>query len=199
MKETIPLEVDKLSNLHDLGIGKVSAAIGVFDGIHLGHRAILSEIIKASEKNNSTPIVITFYPHPRQVLGIDENIKFLRSPQDKLAVLGSLGIKAVVTVNFTNEIANMKPEEFIDYLIGDSLSKLVAVCVGRRWRFGTGATGSVHVLKEIAQKKNFEVFPVNEIHLPCGRVSSSAIRKALSDGNLELAREMLVDKDYLPN
>lgn len=197
MKETIPLEVDKLSKLHDFGIDKVSAAIGVFDGIHLGHRAILGEIIKASEKNNSTPIVITFYPHPRQVLGMDENIKFLRSPQQKLAILGSLGIKAVVTVNFTKEIASMKPEEFIDYLIGDSLSKLTAVCVGRKWRFGTGAMGSVHVLKEIAQKKGFEVFPVNEVHLETGRVSSSAIRQALLVGNLGLAREMLADKEYL--
>lgn len=199
MTENIPLEVDKLSKLHDFGIDKVSAAIGVFDGIHLGHRAILSEIVKASEKNNSTPIVITFSPHPRQVLGIDKNIKFLRSQQQKLAILGSLGIKAVVTINFTTEIASMKPEKFINYLIGDSLSKLTAVYVGRRWRFGAGAIGTVHVLKDIAKEKGFEVFPVNEVHLDCGRVSSSAIRQALSDGNLELAREMLADKEYLSN
>ncbi len=198
MNEIIPLEVDKLNKLHDLGIERVSAAIGVFDGIHLGHRAILSEVIKLSESSNSVPIVITFSPHPRQVLEIDKNIKFLRYPQQKLNILGSLGIKAVVTVKFTKEIANMKPEEFVDYLIGNGMPRLVGVCVGRRWRFGAGTMGTVHVLKEIAQRKGFEVCPVNEVHIESGRVSSSAIRQALSIGNIDLAREMLADKEYLP-
>lgn len=198
MKENIPFEVNKLSKLHDFGINKVSAAIGVFDGIHLGHRAILSEVIRISEKNGSTPIVITFFPHPRLLLGIDKSIKFLRTPEQKLNILKSLGIKAVVTVAFTNEIASMTPEEFITYLIGDSATRLNAVCVGRKWRFGGGAMGTVHVLKDIAQKRGFEVFPVNEVHIQCGRVSSSAIRQALALGNLLLAREMLADQEYLP-
>lgn len=198
MINSIPLEVNKLSKLNDYGIDNVSAAIGVFDGIHLGHRAIIEELLQISSKNSSYPIVITFSPHPRQVLCIDNNIQLLRSPQKKLEILGSLGIKAVVTINFTHEIASMQPDEFIDYLLGNNLCKLKAVCVGRRWRFGKGAIGTVHVLKEIALSRNFEVFPVNEVHIDCGRVSSSAIRQALRSENLDLARKMLSDDTYLP-
>ncbi|HBM15719.1 MAG TPA: hypothetical protein DD381_05155 [Lentisphaeria bacterium] len=196
MENQVPIEVKSLGTLYDSGISSVSAAIGVFDGIHLGHRAIISKLLEVSSENNSVPIVITFYPHPRELIGIEHNIRFLRSPEDKLKTLGSLGVKAVVTIHFTKEIASMSPEQFIGHLTDKSLCKLKAVCVGRRWRFGSGALGTVHVLMDIAAKKGFEVFPVNEVHLECGRVSSSAVRKALAENNISLARRMLSDPAY---
>jgi len=198
MENKTPVEVNSLSKLHDFGIASASAAIGVFDGVHLGHRAIISKLLEISAKNNSTPIVITFSPHPREFIWIEKNIHFLRNHEDKLRILGSLGVKAVVTINFTEEIASMSPEKFIDHLTEASLCKLKAVCVGRKWRFGSGALGTVHVLMNIASKKGFEVFPVNEVHIECGRVSSSAIRKALIENNIMLVRRMLSDSSYAP-
>ena len=102
----MPIEVSKLDELEQFGITKIVAAIGVFDGIHLGHREIIKELIKMSDEQSAAPVVITFFPHPRRVLYPDKPLRFLRTPAKKAKILGDLGIKAIVTVPFTLEFCS---------------------------------------------------------------------------------------------
>jgi len=191
MKYSTPLEVSELSYLKKFGINNIVAAIGVFDGIHLGHRAIITKLLAAAEEYDASPVIITFHPHPRHFLVQESTLKLLRSQESKVNLLGQLGVKAVVTVNFTQEISIMSPEQFIDYLINDKSVKLNAICVGENWKFGAEAEGDVKLLEELSEKKDFKLYPVKQVFCDGIPVSSTRIRKELTSAKFDIAYKML--------
>jgi FAD synthase len=191
MKYSAPVEVNELNCLEKFGFNNIVAAIGVFDGIHLGHRAIISRLLVAAEEYDAVPVVITFHPHPRHFLIQESTLKLLRSQKSKVELLGQLGIKAVVTVNFTEKISGMPPEQFVDYLIKDNNIKLKAICVGENWKFGAEAKGDVKLLERLAEKKGFKLYSVEQVFLDGILVSSTRIRKELTSARFDIAYKML--------
>jgi riboflavin kinase / FMN adenylyltransferase len=180
-----------LDELHKSGFTNVVAAIGVFDGIHLGHRKLICTLLDMAKELSAIPIIITFFPHPRKVLMHDENLRFLRTPEKKLEIMWELGIKAVVTVPFTFEFASLPPEKFIEHFMMPDKVSLKGICVGSKWRFGKKASGNVEILHKFMDKFNFKFAAVNELHRNEQLVSSTAIRNALKRGDFETANSML--------
>lgn len=191
MEYSTPIEVSELNCLERFGFNNIVVAIGVFDGIHLGHRAIISRLLVAAKEYDAVPVVITFHPHPRHFFTQKSTLKLLRSQKSKVNLLGQLGIKAVVTLNFTEKISRMLPEQFVDYLIKDNAVKLNVICVGENWKFGAAAKGDVKLLEQLAEKKGIELYPVEQVLSDRIPVSSTQIRKELASANFDIAYKML--------
>jgi len=135
------INVSSLSSLADFGISRASVAIGVFDGVHIGHRHLLTELFKMTEQNRSEPVALTFFPHPRTILRPDSPPSLLIPPFKKIELLHLYGIKAVITIPFTKEFSMFSPEAFIKSSLMTKEVELAGICVGRNWRFGAGGTG----------------------------------------------------------
>lgn len=191
-----PIQVCSLDELAQFNITKIVAAIGVFDGIHLGHRKVIKELIKMSSDQSATPVLITFFPHPRKVLFPDKPLIFLRTPTQKAKILGSLGIKAIVTVPFSLKFASLSPNQFIEKFMRPHNIKLTGICVGTKWKFGAGAKGNEQTLHDFADKYGFLFKSVKEAYWNGKLVSSTSIRQALSAGDFFSANYML-DTKYI--
>lgn len=186
------IEATSLAQLEKAGFSKVSIACGNFDGLHLGHQEIIKTLLSAASESNSSPIVLTFYPHPREVL-TGKKVQNLTSQSTKLSLLESFGVKALVTVPFTKDFASQEAQLFVeDFLLGNNLD-VCDLCIGADWRFGKGRAGDVDFLMNGAWK--FKVHPVSEITDISGVISSSRIRNALNEGDFSSAKKLL-GRDY---
>jgi len=154
-----------------------SVAVGFFDGVHLGHQAILRRASRA----------LTFRNHPLSVLAPERAPRLVMSPEDKVAAIRACGVESVEMVDFTPELAALSPEEFAErHFAAPGGSRRRVVC-GENWRFGAGGRGDADFLRSLGF--DVEVVP----YAVCGgeRVSSSRIRKCLADGDIETAAAMM--------
>ncbi len=194
------MKLNELYNLNSLeeiqktGITSVVAAIGIFDGIHLGHRKIISELFKLAKKHDSTPIIITFNPHPKQLFNPSVKFQFLRSPEEKAEIFANLGIKAMITIPFTRQLSQISAEQFLQIITHIQGVPLKAICVGKHWRFGSKGLGSWETLTEYSDAFGYEFKPVDEVKLEETVISSSLIRKMLQEGKFQIANKMLDSK-----
>lgn len=185
------INVTSLGALASHGINRVAIAIGVFDGVHRGHQALLDELRQMSEKENATPVALTFFPHPREVIGQGHPPRLLIPPFLKVELLHYYGMQAVVTFPFTRDFAALEPDAFIkDCLLAPGI-ELCGICVGSKWRFGANGAGTVETLEAFADKGHFKFSAVDEIYLNGEEISSTVIRQAIASGLLDKAREML--------
>ena len=185
------IQVKSLNELAQYGLTNIVAAIGVFDGIHLGHRKIIHNLIEMAEKCSSDPVIITFHPHPRKVLLHNTFLRLLRNLEMKDLIMEKLGIKAIVTVPFTSKFASLPPKKFIkSFMMPDKIS-LKGICVGSKWKFGSHASGNQETLHNFADQFGFYFCAVNEVYRNNKLVSSTAIRKALKKGDFDTANYML--------
>lgn len=185
------INVSSLESLAQHGIGRVSVAIGVFDGVHTGHQLLLKELVRIARETDSVPAILTFYPHPRQVLYPDEPLLLLVSQEKKIELINSFGIKTVITFPFTREFAESEAETFLKDCLYSPDVKLCGICVGRKWRFGAGGKGDINTLDSFCKKENIRFSAVDELFLKGHPVSSTAIRRSVTGGLLETARQML--------
>jgi len=185
------ITVSSLDALANYGLKKVAIAFGVFDGIHLGHRKIISNLKKLSKKTNAVPVVVTFFPHPRAVLHPDEPPLLLTSRKKKIELLKLSGVAAVVTMPFTVEFSKLEPDEFLDNCLFAPGVKITGICVGRKWRFGSMAKGSVETLNSYSKRHGFKLDAVEEVIIEDKTVSSTVIRRLVSGGLLKEASAML--------
>ncbi len=186
--------MERLGSLETLavrGVGRVSLAFGIFDGVHLGHREVIAKLLDVSAKTGADPVVMTFDPHPREVLRPDERHLVLTAMPDRLKLLGGLGVKWVVVLPFMQELATMGAGDFLNACLDSRGVDITAVVVGRDWRFGRGGEGDVATITEYAGVHGFELCAVDELELDGSRISSSAIRRAVSGGLLKDAARML--------
>ncbi len=183
--------VQNLGQLKDFGISRVSAAIGVFDGVHLGHQRVLKELVGLAAESGSVPVVITFYPHPRSVLTPEKAPPLLFPQREKANLIRRYGAKALVRIPFTKEFASLSPDAFLDQCLHFSGVELKGLCVGSNWRFGCRAAGTREDLQRRARRNAFLFRPVDEVMFQRRIVSSTAIRGALAEGLLDLASGML--------
>lgn len=185
------ITVNSLDALANHGLPRISVAFGVFDGVHLGHQHLVGRLIAMAERTGAEPVVITFYPHPREILAPDEPVLLLVSRNKKIKLLSCLGVKAVVTLPFTEDFASLTAEMFLDDCLFAPGIEITGICVGSEWRFGRNGEGSIATVKHYAEMHKFDFDPVEELVIDGVIVSSTAIRRAVSGGDLSEAKKML--------
>ncbi len=180
---------------HDLPPGTSSfsrtvVTIGNFDGVHLGHRAILSRVIQRARELDAQAVAITFEPHPLKVLRPEMNLPLLTTPEQKTRLLGAAGLDAVVVLPFTREFAALPARDFVRQYFLERL-RVREVVVGHDYCFGRGREGNIDLLKEMGQKHGFTVQVVWAVEADNAVVSSSLIRALLRLGKVEEAALLL--------
>ncbi len=164
---------------------------GTFDGVHLGHQHVLKQVVNIAKAYQKPSLLITFYPHPRLVINPnDTSIKLLSSIEEKAKNILDMGIDYVLVLSFTHEISQYSPEKFVQDIL---VSKLNVKCmvVGYDHRFGKNRSGGFAELTEFSTKYNFEVKEIPASEIDEIAVSSTRIRKAIANGNLNEATELL--------
>lgn len=170
--------------------GPLFLAIGVFDGVHLGHQAVISTSARHARKAEGTPVVLTFDPHPAKVLRPDEAPHLLTATQHKISLIRDLGVAHLLVLHFDRQFAATAPEEFVRQLVTNS-RPLREICVGHEWSFGKGRAGNLALLKRLGATCDFDVVGVPAVTLNGEVVSSTAIRRAVEEGDLVKATQML--------
>src|SRR5271170_1647364 len=154
--------------------------IGVFDGVHLGHQALIRHTVSWAKSRGALTVALTFQDHPMHVLQGGPRIPFLLPRQETFSLLKTKGIREVLALKFTRAFSRKSPEQFVRWL--GNQGNLRGVVVGRNFRFGRGAQGDVKLLKSLGQKYGFTVKAVDPIKVAGIVVSSSRIRELLSKG-----------------
>ncbi len=164
--------------------------IGTFDGVHLGHQEIIGKVKKKAAELRARSFLVTFNPHPRNVLAEPGSVKILSTLKEKEEILQKLGIENLFVINFTKEFSQLPAEKFFsDYIInGIGLREII---IGYDFHFGKGRSGSIETIIEMGKKNNFNVNKVEEVTFNGNEISSTEIRKALTEGNIQQANELL--------
>lgn len=162
-------------------------ALGMFDGVHLGHAAILSRAMSVARQKGLLSAVMTFRPHPVAFFGYD--LPLLSGPQQSRRHMYSSGIDIIVEHPFTAAIATMTPDEFVDYLAA-SLSG-VDLVAGFNYTFGRNGLGTLHSLRELGESYGMIVHEIGPVQAGGITVSSTRIRRLVEEGRLQAARELL--------
>lgn len=170
--------------------GPTAFTIGNFDGVHLGHEAMLDELTRASRRLGVPACVLTFEPHPREFFAPDKAPTRLTSLREKLELLAGCGVDRVHICRFNYAFAQIAADEFIERILVRGLSARW-VLVGDDFRFGARRAGDLIMLKQAEFRFGFEVAALPSVTLEGVRVSSTAVRSALATGELDRARELL--------
>ena len=163
--------------------------VGVFDGVHLGHQHLLMHLKEEAQRQGLVGGVVTFHPHPRLLLGNSTSIPYLISLEDRVRLLEELGIGLVVVLAFTSNLADLPAQTFMEYLI-DAL-RMRTLVVGSDFALGRNREGNVPFLQALGQKKDFSVRVIPPLVLEGEVVSSSVIRQALAQGDVDKAARFL--------
>lgn len=165
-------------------------AIGNFDGVHLGHRALLERLVARARQHGLPPAVMTFEPHPRELFAPEQAPARLTSLREKLALLEGCGVEEVFLLHFSRKLAGLTAEEFIERVLVRGLA-VRHLIIGDDFRFGKGRAGDFGMLQAAGQVHGFGVEAMHTIEIDGERVSSSAVRDALGAGDLEHAARLL--------
>jgi riboflavin kinase / FMN adenylyltransferase len=174
--------------------GPVFLAIGVFDGVHLGHQSVSSTAARHAADAAGTAVVVTFDPHPAKFLRPRESPRLLTATQHKIALIRALGVSHLLVLKFDRELASTPPEDFVRQLVA-AARPLREICVGQEWSFGKNRAGNLALLKELGARLNFHVVGVEPVTSNGTIVSSTEIRKAVEAGDFATATRML-GRDY---
>ncbi|HEX8679796.1 MAG TPA: bifunctional riboflavin kinase/FAD synthetase [Chthoniobacterales bacterium] len=170
--------------------GPIFAAIGVFDGVHLGHQAVISTSAEHAKRVGGTPVVITFDPHPVKVLRPENAPHLLTATQHKIALIRGLGVEHLLVIHFDREFAATPPERFVTQLV-EHAKPLRQICVGHEWSFGRNRAGNLDLLTKLGAQHGFDVIGIKPVTVNGAVVSSTAIRRAVEQGDFAKATGML--------
>lgn len=168
----------------------LSLAMGVFDGVHVGHRAVIAAAVRAAPPSGLVPAVLTFEPHPDAVLQKEGAPSLLTTTKEKLALLRGLGVRLAVIAPFDRELARAEAEAFARDVLARQLGAK-CIIVGENWRFGAGGRGTPALLNHLALSLAFRVSVVPPVCVGRHKVSSTRIRSLLLRGDVAAARELL--------
>jgi len=178
-----------LHNLTSLHYGCV-ATIGNFDGVHLGHQAVLGELAEKGNELGLPTVVITFEPQPQEYFSHGEIPPRLTRLREKLKALTRFSVDRVLCLSFNPKLAALTAEEFVDQVLINGLG-VKHLVVGDDFHFGSNRTGNFEMLKAVGKQHKFEVVNMHTFSIGSERVSSTRIRQSLQAGNLELAEQLL--------
>ena len=164
---------------------------GTFDGVHIGHKKILSRLREISQLSGGQTVVLTFWPHPRTVVSEDsQSLQLLSTIEEKIALFAQLGIDHLAIIPFTRSFSELSSEDFIRQILVDKIGTKKLV-IGYDHRFGKNREGSFEFLKENCSQYGFEVEEIPRQDIEDMAISSSRIRKALVTGQIHEANELL--------
>jgi riboflavin kinase/FMN adenylyltransferase len=167
------------------------ATIGTFDGVHIGHRAILSRIIDAARSRNGEAVLISFYPHPRLVLFPENNpLRLLHTLDEKIEMLRAIGLDKLLLIPFTREFSRLPSKQFVQQVLIDTV-QVDQLIIGYDHRFGKNRTGGLEELQELAPQFGYVVEEIPAQSIDEAKISSTKIRKALQEGDVQSARKYL--------
>ncbi len=179
---------NRLEDLAELG-EPLHLAVGVFDGVHVGHQAVIARAVTAAARDGGLAGMLTFDPHPIRVCApAKAPASLLETLEHKARIVGDLGVGLFVPLHFDAALAAMGAPEFIARLMAAPIRTIV---VGEDWRFGHNRSGDVSLLRSEAASRGFHLEAVPPVMLDGERISSTRIRQAIRDGNLEAAAGML--------
>ena len=181
-----------IRNAKDLRPGgkKACLAIGVFDGVHLGHQQIIRQTVADARQHDAIALVITFDRHPSTVVAPDRVPPLIYSLPQKLSAIESLGADTLLLIHFDRAFSGQTGEMFIRGLARD-LGKIQSLCVGADFVFGHQRSGNVALLEKLGDELGFTVHGLAAVSLDNQIVSSTCIREAIRSGNLDAASQML--------
>jgi riboflavin kinase / FMN adenylyltransferase len=176
-------------SLENISLGPSWLTIGSFDGVHIGHQAIISSLVAGAHASGALAVVLTFHPHPAVVLGKRQAPFYLTSPEERSQILGSLGVDVVVTFPFTVETAKLSHDAFLA-LIKNHID-FQHLIVGYDFALGKNRAGDVQALQTLGKQLNYTVDVVSPIPGSEGPVSSSQVRQALLKGDIREVTRLL--------
>ena len=165
--------------------------IGTFDGVHLGHQKIIKRLVELKQKQGGEIVLFTFDPHPRKILFPEQkDLKLITTTEEKCDILKQFGVDHVLVYPFTTEFSKMQAQDYISNIIVKGL-KTKTLVIGYDHRFGSNREGSIDTLKQFAPIYHFDLeeIPAQEINQL--NVSSTRIRKAIEDGDIQTANDFL--------
>ena len=172
------------------GNRKVCLAIGVFDGVHLGHQQIIRQTLADARQHDAASLVLTFDRHPNAVVAPDRVPPQIFSRSQKLRAIEALGADALLEIHFDREFSEQTGEGFIRELARE-LGKIQSICVGADFVFGHRRGGNVALLKQLGGELHFQVHGLAAVALDGQAVSSTRIRELIRAGDLDAASQML--------
>lgn len=164
----------------------LALAIGKFDGVHLGHQALLQGMVATARARGLVPAVMTFEPHPLEYFRPTQVQPRITTMREKLELFADAGVEQVYVCRFNAHFAKVTAEDFMQQILRESLHVEV-ILVGEDFQFGAGRTGSVKDFRTFG----FECFSLSHVHLEGVRISSTVVREALASGNLQRAQQLL--------
>ncbi len=170
--------------------GTTIVSVGNFDGVHRAHASVLGELVRRSRDSKSKAIAVTFEPHPARILRPESTFKLLTPTPEKLRLLETAGLDAVLLLPFGRDLSLLTPRQFAERILKKKLHAR-EVHEGYNFRFGNKASGDIHLLRELGNEMSFEVMTYPQVTLRGETVSSSRIRELLSAGRVSLARHLL--------
>ncbi len=170
---------------------KPVVTIGTFDGVHLGHREVISELQRFSKASGGESVVFTFYPHPRMIVSPNEDsLRLITTKEEKIALFERIGIDHLVIFPFSKEFSELSYDEFVARILVEKM-KIHCLVVGYDHKFGHERKGDFQALSRLSEKLGFTVEKLDKLLVENVAVSSTHIRKALENGDVHLANEFL--------
>ena len=169
---------------------KAVVTIGNFDGVHIGHQALIRLAIEKARRLKGTSVVMTFEPHPLRVLNYDKRFPLITPYEQKVELIRTTGVDVLVCMPFTRELAAMPAKTFVKRVLCETIG-MKAVIAGPDYSFGKNREGDISLLKEMARTCGFEVVIPGWVKLGAQRVSSTEIRNLVSEGGVNEAAKLL--------
>lgn len=170
--------IQKLKSLKD----PLHLAIGMFDGIHIGHQAVIESCLNTAANTGGKSGVLTFWPHPSKIIRPDKAVPQIMPLQSKLWTLKEKNLDYCLVQSFEKSFADISADQFVNYLKRE-IPTLETLFVGENFRFGKGRTGDIHLLRKLAHDVNVHVVSMEQCKFDGSRVSSTRIRRLLQEGN----------------
>lgn len=165
--------------------------IGTFDGVHIGHRQIINQLKAESAKIDGETVIITFHPHPRRIVGdVEKKIYLLNTLEEKISLLEAEGIDHLMVVPFTDVFARMTASEYIEEFLMKNFNPHTLI-IGYDHRFGKARAGNFQLLEQYASRDCFKLIEIPGHLLHESAISSTRIRHAITEGNVQEANELL--------
>ena len=169
---------------------KVCLAIGMFDGVHLGHQQVLLQAVRSASQNNAISVAITFDQHPANIISPGQAPAIIQTQAQRIRTIELLGIKAILIIKFDQEFSLKTGESFIQEL-SQGFGSIHSICVGKDFMFGHNRDGNFKSLQKLGQKFGFISYGLQSVMLDGQKISSTRIRTALHEGKLDEAKKML--------
>jgi len=184
-----PQNILVFSELPTMSYEKTCVTIGNFDGVHLGHQAIISKMVNQANSQGNPLIVITFFPNPYDFFNPNLKSFYLSTPEEREALLLGLGVDHVLTFKFDQDFANLKPKAFLTEL--KTKLALKTLVVGEDFALGKNRQGTIPVLSDIGNELSFELKVLPSVKLGDKEISSTKVRKRLDEGDVAGAAKLL--------